>query len=84
MTASCINLIKMFHLKYINSCVKSSLSQDYTYFVLCYQGKNKTILLPSEVLILKIISVMKITNVTIITLASKFQNAIKYSFIIFN
>lgn len=34
----------MFHSKYINSCVKSSLSQAYTYPVLCYQWRNKKVL----------------------------------------
>lgn len=71
----------MFHLKCINSCVKSSLSQDYTYFVLCYQGKKQNYFVAFKSPYIKNNQCYEDHYVTIITLASKLQNAIKYSLI---
>lgn len=60
MTASCINLIKMFQLKCINSCVKSSFSQAYTLLTLQLNKKKKYYWLQIiiEVFTLNIISIM--------------------------
>jgi len=82
MTASCINLIKMFHLKCINSCVSHSFHR--LIFILCYITSEEIkkyywLQIIIKVFTLNIISVMKIIIIFLLHLFSNLQSTIKYT-----